>query len=334
MSKKSFGKLNGKDVFCYTITNGKITAEILDYGATLRSLQVPDKNGKLVDVVLGYNSLDEYVNDKGYFGATVGRVANRIKNGKFSLNGKEYNVGRNEGENSLHGGIKGFDRAIWSVVESENSLTFEHLSVDGDEGYPGNLKVKVTYTITDNNALKLDYEAVCDADTILNLTNHSYFNLNGDGGEQILNTQMQIDADYFLPTDEQLIPLGKLESVKGTPYDFTTFKKVGESFSKDFPLYDICLALNGKGYRKIAEIKTDVTGIAMETYTDLHGYQVYTPYYPDAKQGKNGLYGDYCAICVETQYFPNAINCKNFPSPVLKKGDVFKSTTEYVFKNV
>lgn len=334
--QKLFGILDGKEVYSYTITNGKFSAEIITYGATLRKLTMPDKNGKANDVVLGYNTLEEYVNNGGYLGATIGRIANRIEGGKFILNGTEYNVGLNEVKNSLHGGFKGFDKKIWRATYGEDFAILSLLSPDGEEGYPGNLNVTVTYRLTEDG-LKITYLAKSDKDTILSLTNHSYFNLNGEDGADVTDTELFIDADNITPVRADLIPLGTLQSVKGTIFDFTCYKEIGKDlgsndpFLKQFGCYDVNFALNGTGYRKVCSAQSKRSGITMETYTDQAGLQLYTASYKDGRKGKNATYYNNCAFCLETQNYPNAINCKNFPSPILKAGEEYKTTTFYKF---
>ncbi len=334
--QKVFGNLNGTDIYAYEIKKGDMVAEIITYGATLRSLTMPDKNGKITDVVLGYNTLEEYVNNGGYLGATIGRIANRIENGKFILNGKEYQVGLNETKNSLHGGLKGFDKQVWSATCGENYVTLNYFSPDGEEGYPGNLDVSVTYTLTEEG-LKIDYLAKSDKDTILSLTNHSYFNLNGEDGADITDTELFIDADNITPVKDDLIPLGTLKSVENTIFDFTSYKEIGkdlgsdDEFLKKFGCYDVNFALNGRGYRKVCSARSYRSGITMETYTDQAGLQLYTASYKDGRKGKNATYYSNCAFCLETQNYPNSINCKDFPSPILKAGEEYKSTTFYKF---
>ena len=334
--QKVFGNLNGTDIYSYEIKKGNFSAEIITYGATLRKLTMPDKNGKITDVVLGYNTLEEYVNNGGYLGATIGRIANRIEGGKFTLNGNEYQVGLNEVKNSLHGGFKGFDKKIWRATYGEDFVILSFFSPDGEEGYPGNLNVTVTYRLTEEG-LKISYLAKSDKDTILSLTNHSYFNLNGEDGADITDTELFIDADNITPVKDDLIPLGTLKSVENTIFDFTSYKEIGkdlgsdDEFLKKFGCYDVNFALNGRGYRKVCSARSYRSGITMETYTDQAGLQLYTASYKEGRKGKVTTYYNNCAFCLETQNYPNAINCKDFPSPILKAGEEYKSTTLYKF---
>lgn len=338
MKKEIFGEINGEKVHKYTITNGRIWADLIDYGARLQSLKLRCFDGTVKDVVLGFNTIEEYVQDNGYLGATVGRVANRIGKGRFVLNGKEYKLPMNDGENCLHGGVSGFDSKIWGATATENSVSFNYVSADGEEGFPAELKVSVTYTVTDCDELKIEYYAISDGDTIVSLTNHGYFNLNGEGGEKVFTTKLFIDADSVISVDSDLIADGTFKNIKGTVYDFTTMKEIGDyTESKDavlskFGCYDVCYALNGKGYRKIAGAKSEESGITMEVFSDMEGVQLYTEAILNGRKGKNCIYGKGSAFCLETQHFPNAINCPDFPSPILKMGDKYQSVTTYKFK--
>ena len=341
MEKKGFGCFNGKQVHEYTIKNGNVCAKIIDFGARIRAVELLRKDGSILDVVLGYNTVEEYANYNGYLGATVGRVANRIANAKFTLNGKEYNLTKNNGENCLHGGTIGFDKKIWELGEfTENSVTLKTFSPDGENGFPANMNVSVTFTITDNQSLKIEYRAVADADTLASFTNHAYFNLNGESGQNIFDTELCINADKITPVNEKLIPDGRYLDVKGTIYDFTKGKKIGNYFESDdeylkkFHCYDVNYALNGSGYRKIAVAKSDVSGIEMQVYSDACGVQLYTETFLEGRKGKTVEHGKGSAFCLETQFYPNAINCTEYPSCVLEKGKQFYSATEYQFKGL
>lgn len=334
-----FGITNGKTVNKYVITNGVITADILSFGATIQSLKVPDKKGNLVDVVLGYNTLDEYVKDDGYLGAVVGRVCNSIANGRFCIDGKQYEISKNHNRHSHHGGFEGFNKKIWDLVEyKSDSVTLKYFSRDGEEGYPGNLTVNVTYAITKRNGLKIEYLAVTDKDTIVNLTNHTYYNLNGENDATLSDQELYINADMITPVDENLITYNEYMDVTGTPYDFRECKLIEKDIdSKNSQIvngggYDINYVLCGDGFRKVVYAKSNRTGIEIDVYTDRHGMQFYTTNSLSERQGKNAIYKRRSAFCLEFQHFPNAINCGRYCSPLLKKGDEYSAKTEIVFK--
>lgn len=345
ITKKSFGFMpDGREVFSYLLDNGKnIRAEILSYGGIVKSLFVKDKNNEYVDVVLGRDTLEEYLDNDGYFGALIGRHANRIYKGKFKISQTEYSVGINDGKNSLHGGVSGFDKYVWNVRqidEAQNpALEMSITSPDGEEGFPGELKVTVTYTLNENNGLVINYKAVSDKDTVVNLTNHSYFNLNGVGNENIYNLNMQMNCGFYTPNTDECMPYGEILSVKNTPFDFTTPKNVGKDINSDYPQikmfggYDHNFIIDGEGFRKAAVVSSDTTGIIMEVYTDKPGVQLYTGNcINDARVCKNGnRYKKHDALCLETQYFPNSTSYSHFPSPILKAGEEYNFTTEYRF---
>lgn len=336
VTKRLFGNLaDGTEVHCWTISekNG-IQAEVLDYGATLHKLVVPDKNGNPVDVVLGYDQLEEYLNNRGYLGATIGRFGNRIGKAEFELNGKKYQLAANNGENHLHGGNKGFDKVVWNAEEVEDGVRFSRLSPDGEEGYPGNLKVSVTMSVK-NHGLELKYYAVSDQDTIVNLTNHSYFNLNGMGDVQ--EQTLQILADQFTINDDGCLPTGELVDVEGTAMDFRTAKAIGKDADLDEPCvklfggYDVNFVL--KGVNPAMTAHSEKSGITMKVVTDQPGVQLYTANQMAPRVGKYGIhYGHRSAFCLETQHFPDCIHHPEWPSCVLKAGDVFESTTTYAFE--
>ncbi len=335
IEKSFFGKLlDGRDVTCFKITDTTgAEAEILDYGVTLRTLKVLNKNNTLTDVVLGYDTIEEYINNDGYFGATVGRFANRIRDGKFTLNGQEYNLATNDGPNHLHGGNIGFDKYIWDSKELENGIEFSIISPDEDEGYPGNLKVTVTITLV-NSELKINYCAVSNKDTIINLTNHSYFNLNGGKGT-ICEHHLTVNADEFTINDANGLPTGEIVSVENTAMDFHTEKTIGERINSDdisvklFEGYDSNFVLNSN---TAAIVRSTDSGIVMTVYTDQPGMQLYTANKTSERKGKNGLrYGKHSAFCMETQHYPDCVNHPEWPTCVLKAGEEFKSYTTYSF---
>ncbi len=333
ITKKLFGKMpDGREIYSWTIANGDMSADVIDYGATLRSLIVPDKNGKLTDVVLGYDTVEEYMNNDGYIGATVGRFANRIRVGKFTLNDKEYTVACNDGPNHLHGGIEGYDKRVWDIKDEDGTLACYLVSPDGDEGYPGTLEIKVTYAIK-NNGLEIHYEAASDKDTIFNPTNHAYFNLDGQG--KINDQYLKINADFFTPNDADCLPTGELKAVKGTSMDFTSFHTIAEradmdEYVKPYGGYDVNFVLNGKA--PACEVYSDKNGIVMTVETTEPGVQLYTGNGTSDRNGKNGQrYGLRSAFCLETQHYPDCINHPEWPSCVLKAGVKFDSKTVYKF---
>lgn len=332
----TFGNVDGKKVKQYTLSNGVVKAEIITYGAAIRSFGINDKDGKFTDVVLGYDTLEEYVANGGYFGAIIGRVCNRIGKGKFKLNGKEYNVGINDNGNSLHGGVKGFNSKVWDDRVEGETLYLSYFSPDGEEGYPGNLQFTVAYSLTDDNGLKIEYCASCDRDTVVNFTNHAYFNLNGQSNGDILDLNLKIDSDEITPVDAELICHGEFTEVDNTPFDFRTPKQIGRDIEKDNALirncggFDINYVLNGEGFREVASSSSSETGIKLSVFTDQKGIQFYSGNFLSGVKGKNNaVYNKREGFCLETQNFPNAVNCNEYPSPVLKKGEKFSSVTIY-----
>ena len=340
ITKELFGKLNNSEcVYEYTLDNGSgLKASILSYGGIIKNLYV---NG--TDVVLGRDSLEEYLDNDGYFGAAIGRHANRIKNSEFEIGGTVYKVGANNNGNSLHGGFCGFDKKNWAVfecgTEREPSLMLKTFSPDGEEGFPGNLHVTITYTLTKNNGLLLHYEALSDKDTVVNLTNHSYFNLNGHSSGTIDGHTLQINAEFYTPNTDECLPYGEILSVKDTPFDFRKPKKIGQDINSDseqikmFGGYDHNFVLSGKGLRKTAVLSGEKSGIVMEIYTDKPGVQVYSGNCIDDKRVCKGgnIYSVHQAICLETQFFPNSTSHPHYPSAFLKKGEKYDFTTEYRF---
>ncbi|GHN00980.1 aldose 1-epimerase [Cytophagales bacterium WSM2-2] len=328
-------------LFSISNANG-MKMDVTNYGGRIISLFVPDKNGKSGDVVLGYDSLKQYLTGNLYFGAMIGRYGNRIAQGKFTLNGKAYQLAQNNGVNALHGGTSGYHGVYWDVTQSgNNSLRMTYRSKDGEENYPGNLDVTVTYTLTDGNELVIDYEAATDAETIVNLTHHSFFNLAGAGNGDILNHEMMINANEFTPVDVTLIPTGELRKVKGTNFDFTTPHRIGERIDqKDEQLsfgkgYDHNWVLNKKGneFSLAAKVREPLSGRTMEVWTTEPGIQFYSGNFLDGTDvGKgNTPYPFRSAFCLETQHFPDSPNHANFPSTILKPGETYKQKTVYKF---
>jgi aldose 1-epimerase len=337
--RSGFGKLaDGTAVDMYTLTNANgLIAKITNYGATITGLLVPDRQGNKADVVLGFDSLDLYAKERSFFGATVGRVGNRIAKGRFTLEGKTYTLAINNGPNHLHGGIKGFDRVLWTAKSQKGaSVKFTYTSPDGEEGYPGKLDVTVVMSLTDANELTIDYTAVTDKATPVNLTNHSFFNLAGTG--DVLSHELMIAADAFTATDAELIPTGEIKPVKGTPMDFTSPTAIGSRFSqlKSQPVgYDDNYVLNsgGKGLALAATVHEPKSGRVMEVHTTEPGVQLYTSNFLDGSlTGKGGVvYRQHSALCLETQHFPDAVNQPKFPSIILRPGQVYRQTTVYKF---
>lgn len=348
ITKTDFGKTpDGQAVELYTLRNSKgMEATIMTYGGIVTSLKVPDKNGKFDDVVLGYDNLGGYLTNSPYFGALIGRYGNRIANGKFSLDGQTYTLAINNPPNSLHGGVKGFDKVVWTVAGAEvgehgPKLELTYFSKDGEEGYPGNLKVKATYTVTEDNALQLKFKATTDKDTVCNLTHHSYFNFAGNG--DVLGHVVQINADKFTPVDSGLIPTGELAPVAGTPFDFRTPTAIGahinETNNEQIKFaggYDDNWVLNKKTAGELslaARVSEPTTGIAMEVWTTSPGLQFYTGNFLDGTiTGKGGrVYQKRDAFCMEPQCFPDSPNHPAFPTTELKPGETYKNTIIYKF---
>lgn len=333
----------GTNLFILRNKNGCELA-VTNYGAKIVSLLVSDKSGNFIDVVTGHDSIDAYqASAEPYFGAVCGRTGNRIAKGKFSLDGKEYTLAINNGPNNLHGGLKGFNAVVWDVKNvTQNSIELFYLSPDGEEGFPGNLGVTVVYTLTDDNAVDIAYRATTDKPTILNLTNHSYFNLSGAGDPTIGDHILTLESDFYLPTDETAIPYGKPEKVQGTPMDFSTPHAIGERINDEFQQlifgkgYDHTYVLNRKKeneYAYIGVCESPKSGIKMEMFTSEPGVQMYTGNWMTEKLiGKNGQrYPERAAVCFETQHYPDSINQPDFPSVVLRPGEEFQSRTTYKF---
>jgi aldose 1-epimerase len=345
---KFFGKTpDGQYAYLYTLKNSKgMKAEITNYGAIVVSLYAPDRNGKFADIVLGYDNLDDYIKETPYFGCIVGRYGNRIGKGKFSIGRKEYTLAVNNGENALHGGVKGFDKQIWDATAFQNDdevgVRLTYVSRDGEEGYPGTLTSIVKYSLTNDNELKITYEAYTDKKTVVNLTHHGYFNLAGQGKGDILGHYMMINADRFTPVDKGLIPTGELRAVKGTDFDFTKPTKIGERINNEgeqlkFGLgYDHNWVLNRKDKRSLslaAEVYEESTGRVMTITTTEPGIQFYSGNFLDGTLvgKKDKVYNHRYAFCLETQHYPDSPNKTNFPTVVLDPGEKYDTTTVYKF---
>ncbi|MGJ5640693.1 aldose epimerase family protein [Formosa sp. S-31] len=347
ISKSEFGTTpEGELVEQYTLKNANgMEIDVITFGGIITNLKVPNKDGKFEDVVLGYDTLEPYLTNPTFFGALIGRYGNRIAKGKFTLNGRDYTLATNDGSNHLHGGKKGFDKVVWTAEPIENgnsvALKLTYLSKDMEEGYPGNLTSTVVYTLTPDNALEITYEATTDKPTIVNLTQHAYFNLSGDFSKTILDEDVMIAADRYVPIDETSIPFGPLAEVKGTPFDFTSPKPVGQDISaediqiKNGTGYDHCWVLNNqdKGFRLAATVYDKTSGRFMEVLTDEPGIQFYTGNFLDgtlpSQQG--GTYAQRTGLCLETQHYPDSPNQEDYPSTVLNPGETYQSATTYKF---
>ena len=346
VKKELFGTLqNGDEIYSYVLTNkNNMSAEIINYGATVVKLSAPDRNGKIEDIILGYDSLSSYVNGSSFFGGIVGRYGNRIAKGRFTLDGKEYQLPINNPPNSLHGGTIGFNKRVWKAKELSGDIPaveFTYLSPDGEEGYPGDLTISVTYSLTDENGLKIDYKATTDKPTILNPTNHCYFNLTGNPNNTILNHVLMINADKFTPVDSTLIPTGQLEDVANTPMDFRKPKTIGKDINDDFQQlkfaggYDHNWVLNNYNgsVREVVTLYDSTSGRYMEVLTDQPGIQFYSGNFLNGKdRGKDGIYYKFrTGLCLECQHYPDSPNKDNFPSVVLRPGETYTQTTIYKF---
>ena len=344
VTSERFGTMpDGAQVDVYTLKNA-IGMEVMaiGYGAIITSLKVPDRSGNLADVVLGFENLDGYLKGHPYFGAIVGRYGNRIGKGQFTLVGKTYSLAKNNGPNHLHGGVTGFDKVVWTAaVSGQNAVTFTRTSPDGEEGYPGNLSTKVTYTLTDRNELIVDYHATTDKATPVNLTQHSYFNLAGDGAGDILGHEVTINADRYTPVDDTLIPTGELAGVEGTPFDFRKPTAIGARINADHPQlkagkgYDHNWVLNRSGgsLQLAARVVEPKTGRTLEVSTEEPGVQFYTGNFLDGSlTGKGGhVYAHRTGFCLETQHYPDSPNQPNFPSTILQPGQEYKTQTVFMF---
>ena len=340
ITKSIFGKtIQGETAEIYTLKNAKIEARVSTYGATLISVKTADRNGKFADVVLGYDSLQGYLSDQCFLGAIVGRYGNRIAKGSFEIDGQKYQLPLNNGENSLHGGPEGFDKKIWAAKAGSNSIAFTLVSPDGDMGYPGALSIEVVYTLEDS-ALRLDYTATTDKATVVNLTNHAYFNLHGDDQGNVLDQEMTLYADRFTPTDAGLIPTGELAEVAGTPLDFRTSTVIGERINAKFePIqlaggYDHNFAVNGTigELRPAAKLYDPASGRVLTVSTTEPGIQFYSGNFLGGAIGRHGVeYAKNSGLCLETQHYPDAPNHPSFPTTLLKPGETLRSTTVLSF---
>lgn len=341
VSKQPYGHTaDGTAVDLYTLTDGKMEVRITNYGGIIVSLRTPDRTGKIDDVVLGYDSFDGYIANPAYFGAIIGRYANRIAHGTFQLDGKTYHVPKNDGDNALHGGIRGFDKAVWTPREIKDGIELTYVSKDGEQGFPGTLTTTVRYTL-DGTTLRIEYSATTDKDTVLNLTNHSYFDLAGQGRGEVLGHVVKINASKITPVDSNLIPTGELKPVEGTPFDFRTPHSIGERIDANNQQlqfawgYDQNFVLDHPEGQlsEAAEVYEPTSGRILKVFTDQPGIQLYTGNHLDGSiTGKGGVvYKKRFALCLETQHFPDSPNHLNFPTTELKPGEKFHSVTEYQF---
>jgi len=345
IAKESSMMIGGQSVDIYAMRNTHgVEVRVMNFGGIIISLRVPDKNGKLDDVVLGFDKLDEYRENPPHFGGIIGRYANRIANGEFTLDGVKYTLPKNNGPNTLHGGIKGFDKVVWQATPFNNrdgaGIIFTYTSKDGEEGFPGNLKTKVTYTLTEKNELIFDYEATTDKATPVNLTQHTYFNLAGEGNGDILGHELTLNADRFTPVDKNLIPTGELRPVQGTPLDFTKPAIIGSRINDKYEQlllgngYDHNYVINGSGGLKLAaHVHEPRSGRVLEVYTTEPGIQFYSGNFLDGTlTGKQGhIYRQRSGFALETQHYPDSPNHPDFPSTILKPGQTFHSQTVYKF---
>lgn len=349
LEKQSFGKTpDGVEVFLYTLKSASgMEVKITNFGGRITALQAPDRNRKFADVVLGFDSVDGFATGpaaSGYFGALIGRYGNRLAHGSFTLDGHTYQGPTNEGTNMLHGGTSGFDKKVWTAKETSShgdpALELRYLSPDGQEGFPGNLNVTVRYSLDEKSGLRIEYAATTDKATVLNLTNHSYFNLEGAGSQTVLNERLTIDANRFTPVDATLIPTGAIESVAGTPVDFRKATVIGSRINEQNEQlklgkgYDFNFVLNHPGDLSAVAVKVEdpKSGRVMEVFTTEPGVQFYTGNFLNGTvRGIGGVYGYRSALCLETQHFPDSPNHSNFPSTVLRPGKTFRSTTIYRF---
>lgn len=342
--KEDFGTMpDGRQVSRYILTNGQgLEVGLLDYATAINSFRVPDRSGALTDIVLGFDSLDGYLHNTWFVGAVVGRYANRIADARFSLNGSEYTLNANNGPNTLHGGPQGFFSKLWKAEpQDDSSVTFIHYSPDGEEGYPGNLLAEVTYTLTDNNELKLDYRATSDKATVINLTSHGYFNLAAESGGTIFDHELKLDADFFVPTDATSIPTGEIRPVHGTAFDFADFHRISERIGGEEEQlklgsgYDHCWVLRKSQVGELtraATLRESTTRRSLEVWTTEPGIQFYSGNFLDGSMAGRGgrKIQKHAALCLETQHFPDSPNRAHFPSTVLRPGGKYRSTT--VFK--
>lgn len=339
ITKQDFGKVGEIPVDLYTLKNlNGLIVKITNYGGIITEIITPDKNGEFANIVLGFDNLQQYLDGHPYFGAIVGRCGNRIAKGKFTLDGQEYTLAQNNGENHLHGGISGFDKKVWdaTMIEEDNrvGLKLSYLSKDGEEGYPGNLLVTATYWLDNNNELKIDYEAVTDKASPINITSHSYFNLKDAGASEIFGHEMKIDADKYTVVSDEFIPTGELRDVEGTPFDFREKKTIGQDFGQVEGGYDHNFVLNNEGsYKKVVKVFEPESGRIMEVFTDQPGVQFYVGNFLDGSlTGLDGaVYNKNNGFCLETQHFPDSPNQPGFPSTILRPGTKYTSSTSHKF---
>ena len=341
LERTSFGQTDdGQPVDLFTLTNSQgLTARVMTYGAILTSLKTPDRNGRFAEITLGFDTLDEYLASNPAFGATMGRYANRIAAGRFTLDGVDYQLACNEPPNHLHGGTKGFDELVWQAVDATThagpAVAFSHLSPDGDEGYPGNLSTTVTYRLTDNNELRLEYEATTDKPTHVNLTNHTYWNLAGAGSGDVLDHELELAANEYLPVDEGSIPTGEIRPVRGTPMDFTAATPIGARIDQVSPGYDVCFVLKGDGQTPAlaATVCEAKSGRSMQVLTTEPGIQLYTANHLDGVRGAAGhIFSRHAALCLECQHYPDSPNHAAFPSTILRPGQTYRQVTIHRFR--
>jgi aldose 1-epimerase len=344
VQSQPFGSVDGRAITLYTLTNSHgMEVRAMNYGGIIVSIRVPDRNGQFADVVLGHESVEGYRPNPPYFGAIVGRYANRIANGTFKLDGETYSLPKNDGPNTLHGGTTGFDKVVWDAepLKGRSGVAFSYFSQNGQDGFPGNLRVKVTYTLTNANALEIDYEATTDKATPINLSNHSYFNLKGEGNGDILDHEIMINADRFTPVDKNLIPTGELRPVKGTPFDFTQPTKIGARIDDNYDQlvlghgydHNFVINRNGGGLVLAARVYEPTTGRTLEVSTTQPGVQFYTGNFLDGTiTGKQGhVYKRRYGFCLETQHFPDSPNHPSFPNTILRPGETFREKTVFKF---
>lgn len=337
LQQADWGEVDGKKVYLYTLTNKNgVELKISNYGGTVTSWVMPDKNGKKSSIVLGFDSLSGYLAKPPFFGALIGRYGNRIAKGSFRIDTATYTLAKNNGANHLHGGDKGYDKVVWDAAAqttSPASLTLHYLSKDGEEGYPGNLKIDVTYTLTDDGELLIDYSAETDKTTVVNLTNHSYFNLTGDASKTILDHTLQVNADKYTPVDKGLIPTGELKAVQETAFDFLQAHKIGERITAVDGGYDhnFVLSRKSKGLELVATLADSVSGRKLEVFTEEPGLQFYSGNFLDGtfKTSNGKAINKYAALCLETQHFPDSPNQPTFPSTLLKPGEKYHTVTKY-----
>ena len=341
IEKTSFGETeDGQEIDLYTCTNvNGLVVKLTNYGAIVVSVETPDRDGKLANITLGFDKLDGYLQRHPYFGATVGRYCNRIAKGKFTLDGQEYTLATNNGENHLHGGVAGFDKQVWKAEEVQTAdsvgIKFTRRSPDGEEGYPGNLDVTASYILTNSNTLRMEFTAMTDKATPCNLTNHNYWNLAGAGSGTNENHELQLESDKYLPVDDGLIPTGELADVKGTPLDFSSPHKIGERMKQidaDPVGYDHCFVLRSQdgSLALAARVKDPSSGRVMEIHTTQPGIQLYSGNFLDGSEGAGG-YNQYGAFCLETQHYPDSPNQPEFPTTILKPGEKYKQSTIHTF---